>query len=283
MKSLVKLILSLGIKLAFVALLIAIAMGLSSCSGCTPSDTSISLAINQNPDITEESVKENNSDPVETTVSSLKANESGSNTTRNNTVAKPTEQTEQEPRNIETVSNNQEENDSDSAQPRMQDSATPTPTPKAADVSGQSATPTPVPTATATPKPTNTPVPTATPTTKPTSTPVPTATPTPEPTEAPEPTPQPPVAARIRVTLRVWGSDDPDGEDNDISVIVYRTYTVQPKDGCTYHSYNTGNYVAPDMQIDTSDINSEFYAQYPNGLAVGYAYIGDEIVGFVDD
>lgn len=131
--------------------------------------------------------------------------------------------------------------------------------------------------------PTNTLVPTATPTPKPTNTPVPTATPAPEPTEAPEPTPQPAVAARIRVTLRVWGSDDPEGEDNDVSVIVYRTYTVQPKDGCTYHSYNTGNYVAPDMQINTSDINSEFYAQYPNGLAVGYAYIGDEIVGFVDD
>lgn len=131
--------------------------------------------------------------------------------------------------------------------------------------------------------PTNTPVPTATSTPKPTNTPVPTSTPTPEPTEAPEPTPQPAVAAKIRVTLRVWGSDDPEGEDNDVSVIVYRTYTVQPKDGCTYHSYNTGNYVAPDMQINTSDINSEFYAQYPNGLAVGYAYIGDEIVGFVDD
>ena len=281
MKSLVKLVLSLGIKLAFVALLIAIAIGLSSCSGCTPSDTSFSLAINPNPDVTEESVKESISDPVETTVSSLKANETGSNTTGNNTVAKPTEQTNQEPRITESVSNNQEENDSESTQSRTQDSATPTS--RATGGSDQSPTSTPVPTATATPKPTNTPVPTATPTPKPTSTPVPTATPTPEPTEAPEPTPQPAVAARIRVTLRVWGSDDPDGEDNDVSVIVYRTYTVQPKDGCTYHSYNTGNYVAPDMQIDTSDINSEFYAQYPNGLAVGYAYIGDEIVGFVDD
>ena len=93
MKSLVKLVLSLGIKLAFVALLVAIAIGLSSCSGCTPSDTSFSLAINQNSDVTEESVKENISDPVETTVSSLKANETGSNTTGNNMVAKPTEQT----------------------------------------------------------------------------------------------------------------------------------------------------------------------------------------------
>lgn len=281
MKSLVKLVLSLGIKLAFVALLVAIAIGLSSCSGCTPSDTSFSLAINQNPDVTEESVKENISDPVETTVSSLKANETGSNTTGNNMVAKPTEQTNQEPRNTESASNNQEGNDPESNQSSTQDSATPTS--QATVGSDQSPTSTPVPTATATPKPTNTPVPTATPTPKPTSTPVPTATPTPEPTEAPEPTPQPAVAARIRVTLRVWGSDDPDGEDNDVSVIVYRTYTVQPKDGCTYHSYNTGNYVAPDMQIDTSDINSEFYAQYPNGLAVGYAYIGDEIVGFVDD
>ena len=267
MKSLVKLVLSLGIKLAFVALFIAIAVGLSSCSGCTPSDTSFSLAINQNPDVTEESVKESISDPVETTVSSLKANETGSNTTGNNMVAKPTEQTSQEPRNTESASNNQEGNNPESNQSSTQDSATPTS--QATGGSDQSPTSTPVPTATATPKPTNTPVPTA--------------TPTPEPTEAPEPTPQPAVAARIRVTLRVWGSDDPDGEDNDVSVIVYRTYTVQPKDGCTYHSYNTGNYVAPDMQIDTSDINSEFYAQYPNGLAVGYAYIGDEIVGFVDD
>ena len=281
MKSLVKLVLSLGIKLAFVALLVAIAIGLSSCSGCTPSDTSFSLAINQNPDVTEESVKENISDPVETTVSSLKANETGSNTTGNNMVAKPTEQTSQEHRNTESASNNQEGNDPESNQSSTQDSATPIS--QATGGSDQSPTSTPVPTATATPKPTNTPAPTATPTPKPTSTPVPTATPTPEPTEAPEPTPQPAVAARIRVTLRVWGSDDPDGEDNDVSVIVYRTYTVQPKDGCTYHSYNTGNYVAPDMQIDTSDINSEFYAQYPNGLAVGYAYIGDEIVGFVDD
>lgn len=138
-------------------------------------------------------------------------------------------------------------------------------------------------TSTETPKPTATPVPTATSTPVPTNTPVPTATPTPEPTETLEPTPKPAVAAKIRVTLRVWGSDDPDGEDNDVSVIVYRTYTVQPKDGCTYHSYNTGSYVAPDMQIDTSDINSDFYAQYPNGLAVGYAYIGGEIIGFVDD
>ena len=281
MKSLVKLVLSLGIKLAFVALLVAIAIGLSSCSGCTPSDTSFSLAINQNPDVTEESVKESISDPVETTVSSLKANETGSNTTGNNIVAKPTEQTSQEPRNTKSVSNNQEGTASESNQSNTQDSATPTS--QATGGFDQSPTSTPVPTATATPKPTNTPVPTATPTPKPTSTPVPSATPTPEPTEAPEPTPQPAVAARIRVTLRVWGSDDPDGEDNDVSVIVYRTYTVQPKDGCTYHSYNTGNYVAPDMQIDTSDINSEFYAQYPNGLAVGYAYIGDEIVGFVDD
>ena len=126
MKSLVKLVLSLGIKLAFVALLVAIAIGLSSCSGCTPSDTSFSLAINQNPDVTEESVKENISDPVETTVSSLKANETGSNTTGNNTVAKPTEQTSQEPRNTESVSNNQEGTAPDSNQSNTQDSATPT-------------------------------------------------------------------------------------------------------------------------------------------------------------
>lgn len=282
MKSLVKLILSLGIKLAFVALLIAIVMGLSSCSGCTPSDTSFSLAINKNPDVTEESVKENNSDPVETTVSSLKANESSSDTTGNNTVAKPTEQTSQEPRNTESVSNNQEENNSDSTQSRTQDSATPTPTPKTADTSGQSATPTPVPSST--PIPTATPKPTSTPTPQPTNTPAPTSTPTPEPTATPTPepteTPKSAVAAYMQVTINISGVDDP-FTDNEVYVSTTRTYIVQPKDGCAYHSYNSGDYYRP--ATDNNDIYTDFYAKYPNGEAWGYACTSFKIVGFVDD
>ena len=271
MKSLVKLILSLGIKLAFVALFIAIAVGLSSCSGCTPSDTSFSLAINQNPDVTEESVKENNSDPTGTTVSSLKANESSSDTTGNNTVAKPTEQTGQDSRNNVPDDNNSGENSSDSAQARTQPTATPTAVPTSA----------PATAATSTPAPTSTPKPTSTPTPQPTNTPVPTATPIPEPTEAPEPTPRPAVAARVRVTLTIYGSDDPEGEDNDVSVTVYRTYTVQPLSGCSYHSYNVSYY--EDAQVDANEICNDFYATYPNGVVHRYTRHGEEIIGFVDD
>ena len=277
MKSLVKLIINLGIKLALIALLYAIAMGLSSCDENAVSNSSFSTANNQEIIESEESLVANPSDTSVPSIS-LQASETNpennienksTDNTRNEEVANPTEQTRQDARNTGSVDNNPDDSNSDSAHSQVTSAPTSVPTS------------TPVPTAT--PKPTNTPIPTATSTPKPTNTPVPTTTPTPEPTEAPEPTPQPAVAAKIRVTLRVWGSDDPDGEDNDVSVIVYRTYTVQPKDGCTYHSYNTGNYVAPDMQIKSSDINSEFYDQYPNGLAVGYAYIGDEIVGFVDD
>ena len=274
MKSLVKLILSLGIKLAFVALLIAIVMGLSSCSGCTPSDTSFSLAINQNPDVTEESVKENNSDPTGTTVSSLKANESSSDTTGNNTVAKPTEQTSQEPRNTESVSNNQEDTNSDSAQPRTQDSATPTPTPKATDVSGQSATPTPIPTAT--------PKPTATPTPAPTNTPVPTATPTPEPSPTPTEAPKAPVAAYVQATFIVYGATDGDNPTYVESTVV-RTYKVQPKDGCSYHSYQVSNYVCIDAQISWSDLNNAFLNEHPGCVVHGYDTVDEQVVGFVDD
>lgn len=282
MKSLVKLILSLGIKLAFVALLIAIVMGLSSCSGCTPSDTSFSIAINQNSDVTEESVKENNSDPVETSVSSLKANESVSVSTENNTVAKPTEQTNQRTQNNESVSNNQEEKNADSTQSRTQDSATPTPTPKAADTSVQSATPTPFPSST--PIPTATPKPTSTPTPQPTNTPVPISTPTPEPTATPTPEPtEPPkvaVAAYMQVTINISGVDDP-FTDNEVYVSTTRTYIVQPKDGCAYHSYNSGDYYRP--ATDNNDIYTDFYAKYPNGEAWGYACTSFKIVGFVDD
>lgn len=278
MKSLVKLIISIGIKLAIVALLYAIAMGLSSCRGCSIAETSSFSTANDQEIIESEESLVVNTSASSVTSNSLQAYETDPNSnnenkntvvTRNGEVANPTEQTRQDTSNTGSESNNPDDNNSDSA--HAQATATPTPVPTSA------------PAATSTPTPTATPVPTATSTPIPTNTPAPTATSTPVPTEPTETTAKPAVAARIRVTLRVWGSDDPNGEDNDVSVIVYRTYTVQPKDGCTYHSYNVGSYVAPDRQISTSDIYTDFYAQYPNGLAVGYAYIGAEIVGFVDD
>lgn len=127
---------------------------------------------------------------------------------------------------------------------------------------------TPVPTATSTPQPTNTPVPTATP--------EPTATPIPEPTEAPKKA----VAAYMQVTINISGVDDP-FTDNEVYVSTTRTYIVQPKDGCVYHSHNTADYYSP--TTDNNDIYTDFYAKYPNGDAWGYACTGFKIVGFVDD
>lgn len=290
MKSLVKLIISLGIKLALAALVIAIVMGFTSCSESdTPDHSSISLAFNQNPDVTEEIIpngsieQDNNSNlgkAPEPTSASSKANEqnsgnttnnSGSTDARNDTVAKPTEQTGQDARNNVPDDNNSGENSSDSAQARTEPTATPTAVP----------TSVPVTAATSTPAPTSTPKPTSTPTPQPTNTPVPTATPIPEPTEAPEPTPRPAVAARVRVTLTIYGSDDPEGEDNDVSVTVYRTYTVQPLSGCSYHSYNVSYY--EDAQVDANEICNDFYATYPNGVVHRYTRHGEEIIGFVDD
>ena len=278
MKSLVKLIISIGIKLAIVALLYAIAMGLSSCRGCSIAETS-SFSTENNQEIieSEESLVVNPSD-ASVPSNSLQANETvpdsnnenkNTDVTRNGAVANPTEQTRQDTSNTGSVNNNPDDNNSDSA--HAQATATPT------------SVPTSAPAATSTPTPTATSVPTATSTPIPTNTPAPTATSTPVPTEPTETTAKPAVAARIRVTLRVWGSDNPNGEDNDVSVIVYRTYTVQPKDGCSYHSYNVGSYASPERQFDTNDIYKDFYAKYPDGLAVGYAYTGAEIVGFVDD
>lgn len=122
---------------------------------------------------------------------------------------------------------------------------------------------------------TNTPTPAPTATPKPTPTPEPTATPTPE----PEPDPDP-VAAYIKWTINIYGSDDPEGEDNTVYVETTKTYTCQPAEWCSYHSYSASDYYEPDMW---NDAYSAFYAQYPNGLVVGFNTIGIEIVGFVDD
>ena len=291
MKPLVKLIINLGIKLALVALLYAIAMGLSSCDGNAISDVSFSTASNQEAYVVECSSSEDSPlgqrKATETTVY-LQVNESDSDSnnkskntdiTRDEPVAASTEQTRQDARNTESVSSNSDENDSDSSREQAQATATPTPVPTTATV--PTATSTPVPTAT--PKPTTTPIPTNTPAPTSTPTPVPTATPTPVTTEAPKPA----VAAYIKVTLRVRGVDSWDDDSNDVSYVTYRTYVVQPRDGCSYHSTNVNSYVSPDYQIDWdgpgSDIQSEFYAKYPNGIFGGFSYIDDEIVGFTDD
>lgn len=141
------------------------------------------------------------------------------------------------------------------------------------------------PTNTTAPKPTNTPVPQPTATPKPTATntPKPTATPTPEPTATPtpEPTPIPPVAAILQRTYVVYGSDDPDGEDNDVDVTVVIEVTIQPYDSTPYHSWYQSDYQAP--SVDYGALAAEFYAVYPNGSVAGYNCIDEYIIGFVDD
>ena len=104
MKSLAKIIISLGIKIAIVALFVAIAIGLSSCKGCSAAvDPSFSTDITQETSNASESLKENitpvPSSTAETSSLILQDNESQKNSdvktpdeTRNEDVAKPTEQ-----------------------------------------------------------------------------------------------------------------------------------------------------------------------------------------------
>lgn len=276
MKSSVKLIKNLGIKLASIALLSAFVMGLCSCKGCSAAEVSSDTTNTQELIESEESLGAN---PGATSIPSKSLQTSGTNpdsnienkntdVTRNEDVSNPTEQTKQDTSDTGSV-NNQEENNSDSA---------PTTTTEAADVSGQSATPTPIPTstpkptATPTPKPTNTPVPTATPT------PEPTATPTPEPTEAPKPA----VAAYVQATFIVYGATDDDNPTYVESTVV-RTYKVQPKDGCSYHSPHVSNYVCIDAQISWSDLDNAFLKEHPGCVVHGYDTVDEQVVGFVDD
>ena len=130
--------------------------------------------------------------------------------------------------------------------------------------------------------PTNTPVPTATPTPKPTNTPVPTATPTSEPTATPEPTPRPAVAAYVQATFIVYGATDDDNPTYVESTVV-RTYKVQPKDGCSYHSPHVSNYVCIDAQISWSDLDNAFLKEHPGCVVHGYDTVDEQVIGFVDD
>ena len=283
MKSLVKLIISLGIKLAIVALLYAIAMGLSSCSSCSVAETySSSTANNQEINSSEGTLEVNPSETTDSSASSLvngtipDSNIENRNTddTKTEEVINPTDQTRQDTRNTKSVSNNPDENGSDSA--RTQETATPTPVPTTATV--PAATSTPIPTAT--PKPTSTPKPTATP--APTNTPIPTATPTPEPSPTPTEAPKAPVAAYVQATFIVYGATDDDNPTYVESTVV-RTYKVQPKDGCSYHSYQVSNYVCIDAQISWSDLNNAFLNEHPGCVVHGYDTVDEQVVGFVDD
>ena len=289
MKSLAKIIISLGIKIAIVALFVAIAIGLSSCKGCNAAvDPSFSTDIIQETSNASESLREGvtpiPSNAAETSSLVLQDNESQKNSdvktpdeTRNDGVAKPTEQTAD---NSTERASNTREDDSDPVNEDPKPTATPTPKPAnnsssssgSGSGSGNTATPTNTPVSTATPKPTATPIPT------PTSTPVPTATPTPEPTEAPKPA----VAAYVQATFIVYGGTD-DENPTYVESTVVRTYQVQPKDGCSYHSHQVSDYVCIDNQISWTDLDNAFLKEHPGCVVNGYDTVGEQVIGFVDD
>lgn len=194
MKQLVKLIISLGIKLALIALIYAIVMGLTGCRGCSNAEAlSFSQADQEETEVVTDTSSETSVlDPSDEATPSSFSQASESNqeviaeTTRNNEVASSTQQTSQTTSSSGASSNS---NGNTSNSGSSQGSATPTPAP------------------TATPKSTATPTtePTATPTPEPTPTPVPTATPTPKPTIKPEYDPQ---YTNCIADVEYWAGDD---------------------------------------------------------------------------
>ena len=169
MKSLVKLIISLGVKLALIALIYAIAMGLTSCRGCSDSEalsfsTANSDEVEVVTDSSSESVESDSSDEVMPTSSFSQTTETCqttiTETTKNSEVASSTQQTSQ------TTS---------STVPAQEPTETTTAAPTTAPTSAQEPTSTSDPTTT--PDPTNTTTPKLTEST----TQEPTATPTPKP------------------------------------------------------------------------------------------------------
>ena len=218
MKSLAKIIISLGIKIAIVALFVAIAIGLSSCKGCSAAvDPSFSTDIIQETSNASETLRESGtpvpSNTAETSSLVLQDNESQKNSdvktpdeTRNDDVAKPTEQTANN--NTDSGSNTRED-DSDPVNEELKPTATPAPnTNNNSSSSSESSSSGGGSTATAT----NTPVPTATPT------PVPTDIPTPEPTATTTPEPDPdPVYEWVSGYATIHTTYD-DGEERNIPI-----------------------------------------------------------------
>ena len=165
----------------------------------------------------------------------------------------------------------QEYDDSESGE-NNESTFIPTPTPIPQSAEEQIAADTPI----VVPESTDTPVPTATPR------PMPEETQETEPPEETTPTTQPAVAAYVKATFIVYGGTD-DDNPTYVESTVFRTYLVQPKDGCSYHSYQVSDYVCIDAQISWSDLDTEFYSQHPNSCVHGYDTVGEEVVGFVDD
>ena len=104
MKSLVRLIISLGVKLALIALIYAIVMGLTSCRGCSDADAlSFSTANSDEVEVVTESSSESvMSDPSDETTPSSSFSQATENnqttiteTTKNSEVASSTQQTSQ--------------------------------------------------------------------------------------------------------------------------------------------------------------------------------------------
>ena len=177
MKSLVKLIVSLLVKLAFIALIYEIVMGLTGCTGCSnPDILSSSTANIEETEITSETVMSESSEealPTSFGQANIEHSEEStvvSETTKTIEVEESTQQTKQTIRSTDPVRVN-------SDQTQLKATSTPTPKP--------TSTPKPISTQAPTKAPTATPQPTATPTPEPTEAPVPTSTPKPSPTSKP--------------------------------------------------------------------------------------------------
>ena len=104
MKSLVRLIISLGVKLALIALIYAIVMGLTSCRGCSDAEAlSFSTAYSDEVEVVTDSSSESvMSDPSDETTPSSSFSQATENnqttiteTTKNSEVASSTQQTSQ--------------------------------------------------------------------------------------------------------------------------------------------------------------------------------------------
>ncbi|MBR2598410.1 MAG: hypothetical protein IKE09_07685 [Clostridiales bacterium] len=80
----------------------------------------------------------------------------------------------------------------------------------------------------------------------------------------------------------MYGATDDDNPTYVESTVV-RTYKVQPKDGCSYHSPHVSNYVCIDAQISWSDLDNAFLKEHPGCVVHGYDTVDEQVVGFVDD
>ena len=80
----------------------------------------------------------------------------------------------------------------------------------------------------------------------------------------------------------MYGSTD-DENPTYVESTVVRTYKVQPKDGCSYHSHQVSDYVCIDNQISWTDLDNAFLKEHPGCVVHGYDTVGEQVIGFVDD